>query len=185
MCYIDGNNCCPSVLFLQCPLDGGWLKLTSTVGSYLLLLSLLMKLSIFDKTLYAPLVGLLFCVCADAWYLCALLWWNLKLANGSDHTLDCWRAHWGEWMTCRPVCCVANERTGLHCFFPSPAPGGYLTQNNIMHKVCFLGLQKSCRHLVLHKGQTIHHSALPSLSQLIYFFPFLSLSSVSSSSVIE
>ena len=112
-----------------------------------------------------------FLVCANTWSMCAQVWWNIKLANGSDHTLSCWRVHWGGYaVTRRPVCRVASERTGPHCLHPSPPPRGYLTQNNIMHKVCFLGLQKSCRHLVLDKGQIIHHSALPLSSQL--YSPF-------------
>lgn len=35
--------------------------------------------------------------------------------------------------------------------------GGFLTQNNTRQKVCFLGPQKSCSHLVLLRGCAINH----------------------------
>lgn len=57
------------------------------------------------------------------------------------------------------------------------APWGFLTQNK--QKVCFLGLLKSCRHLVLYRGQIINHSALPHsvLSLPSCFTPFRILKS--------
>lgn len=137
-------------LFSSCPLDGRWIQhFTGQLGVTHF------PYSTNTRIFCAPLVGLLiFCVCADTWAMCGRLWWNIKLANVSEPTLSWWRRRrrdrtgvlGGQWKA-RPALLLVS-------------PWGCLTQNTIRHKVCFLGLLKSCRHLVLNKGHAIYHSAL-------------------------
>lgn len=86
----------------------------------------------------------------------------MKLMSASDHTLICLRWHWGFCDTQTSV--LSGQRKAKPALL-LVSPWGFLTQNK--QKVCFLGLQKSSRHLVLYRGQIINHFAL----SLILYFP--------------
>lgn len=86
----------------------------------------------------------------------------MKPMRGSDHTLICLRWHRG---FCDAQTSVLSGQRKARPALLLFSPWGFVTQNK--QKVCFLGLQKSSRHLVLYRGQIINHSAL----SLILYFP--------------
>lgn len=96
------------------------------------------------------------------WYEASVLPILMKLMRVSGHTLICLRWHRGFCDTRTSV--LSGQRKARPALL-LVSPWGFLTQNK--QKVCFLGLQKSSRHLVLYRGQIINHSAL----SLILYFP--------------
>lgn len=86
----------------------------------------------------------------------------MKQMRVSDHTLICLRWHQG---FCDTQTSILSGQRKARPALLLISPWGFLTQNK--QKVCFLGLQKSSRHLVLYRGQIINHSAL----SLILYFP--------------
>lgn len=101
-------------------------------------------------------------VAPTVWACLHILWhvahvWPIlmKLANVLDHTLICLWWHRGLSDTQTTVLSGQRKARPALLLF---SPWGFLTQNK--QKVCFLGLLKSCRHLVLYRGQIIYHSTL-------------------------
>ena len=78
------------------------------------------------------------------------------LASVLERTLSCSGRHQGGSDT-QPS--VARERPGLLCF--SSPPEASWPRIISGWEVFFLGLLKSCRCVVLHRGQTIHHPPPP------------------------
>lgn len=95
----------------------------------------------------------------------------MKLANVPDNTMIWWRWHRG---LSDPQTSVLSGQREARPVLLLLSPWGFLTQNK--QKLCFLGLLKSCRHLVLYRGQIIYHSALPcSASVALLFSDFYSI----------
>lgn len=95
----------------------------------------------------------------------------MKLANVLDNALICLRWHRG---LSDPWTSVLSGQREARPALLLLSPWGFLTQNK--QKVCFLGLLKSWRHLVLYRGQIIYHSALPcSASVALLFSDFYNL----------
>lgn len=89
----------------------------------------------------------------------------IKLAHVLDNTLICLRWHRG--LSDLWTSVLSGQREARPALLLL-SPRGFLTQNK--QKVCFLGLLKSCRHLVLYRGQIIHHSALPCSASVALLF---------------
>lgn len=124
-----------------------WLPVT---GSLLRELSKCIKNG--NMTLVAPTV----------WAHLHIIWhvahvWPIltELPNVLDHTLIClW---WHRGLSDTQTTVLSGHRKARPALL-LVSPWGFMTQNK--QKVCFLGLLKSCRHLVLYRGQIIYHSTL-------------------------
>lgn len=101
--------------------------------------------------------------------------------------LPCWVLFWWSWQIFEITLCswkpwrLKGTKSAVLCGQRKARPAlllvspwGFLTQNNIKQKVCFLGLLKNCRYLVLYRGQIVNHSALPTSASSLLFVTLVS-----------